>query len=235
MTHPGTRVRPALFMLSAVMLLLSLPAGLSAQQVLTAREFFSTVAANYESVEDYVAQVVWRDESGTMRGELTYKRPDKIRIDFEDPEEQVFVSDGSVLKIYVPAYNVVLEQELREGVGSAPGGVATGEGLALMRRNYDIAYLEGPEPVPLEEDSEVFVTQLRLDRKQATEGFRQLVLSIDEEGFIRRIDGTKIDWEEVQMELADIRINQRVSDRVFEYDGDPSASTNEDFLYDPEG
>jgi outer membrane lipoprotein-sorting protein len=135
----------------------------------------------------------------------------------------------------VPLQNVVLQQELRDQVGGSPGGIATEEGLALMRRNYDIAYLEGPEPVPLSEDSEVFVTQLRLERKQVTEGFRQLVLSIDEDGFIRRIDGTKVDWEEVQMELSDIRINQRISDQVFEEDPDASASVNENFLFEPEG
>lgn len=218
-----------------LLVILLLPVPAAAQQILTAREFFDTVATNYASIDDYLADLVWRDEDSTMRGELTYKRPNMIRIDFSEPEDQVLVSDGEILQVYVPAYFVVLEQELRESVGSVPGGPATEAGLALMRRNYDIAYLEGLEPVPLEEGSETFVTQLRLDRKQVTEGFRELVLSIDEEGFIRRIDGTKIDYEEVQMELSNIRINQRVSDRVFEYEGDPSASTNEDFLYDPEG
>lgn len=232
MTHPGIRARTISILFSLTLLL---PMAIPAQQILTAGEFFDAVAANYASIEDYIADVVWRDEGGTMRGELTYKRPDMVRIDFEVPEDQVFVSNGEVLQIYIPAYYVILEQELREGVASVPGGQITGEGLALMRRNYDIAYLEGPEPVPLQEGSDVFVTQLRLDRKQVTEGFRELVLSVDDSGFIRRIDGTKIDWEEVQMELSNIRINQRISDQVFEYDGDPSASKNENFLYDPEG
>lgn len=232
MTHPAARVR---LILSLLFVTLLLPLPLRAQEILTAGEFFDAIAANYASIEDYIADVVWRDEDSTMRGELTYKRPNMIRIDFSEPEDQVLVSDGEVLQVYVPAYFVVLEQELRESVGSVPGGPATEAGLALMRRNYDIAYLEGPEPVPLEEGSETFVTQLRLDRKQVTEGFRQLVLSIDEDGFIRRIDGTKIDYEEVQMELSNIRINQRVSDQIFEYEGDPSASVNENFLYDPEG
>ena len=232
MAHPGMRV----FLTSILMILfLGAPAGLFAQQILTANEFFDNVAANYATIEDYVATVAWSDESAAMRGELTYKRPNLIRIDFTDPEDQVLVSNGETLMVYVPAYNVVLQQELREPVEAAPGGIATEEGLALMRRNYNIAYLEGPEPVPLSEDSEVFVTQLRLDRKQATEGFRQLVLSVDEAGYIRRIDATKVDWEEVRMELSDIRINQRISDQVFEEDPDPAASVNENFLYDPEG
>lgn len=232
MTHPGTRARLIPILLALALLV---PAGISAQQILTAVEFFDTVAQNYASIEDYTAEMVWRDEAGTMRGTLTHKRPDLIRIDFENPEDQWLVSNGEVIMVYVPLQNVVLQQELRDQVGGSPGGIATEEGLALMRRNYDIAYLEGPEPVPLSEDSEVFVTQLRLERKQVTEGFRQLVLSIDEDGFIRRIDGTKVDWEEVQMELSDIRINQRISDQVFEEDPDASASVNENFLFEPEG
>lgn len=232
MTHPGTRARLIPILLALALLV---PAGISAQQILTAVEFFDTVAQNYASIEDYTARMVWRDEAGTMRGTLTHKRPNLIRIDFESPEDQWLVSNGEVIMVYVPLQNVVLQQELRDQVGGSPGGIATEEGLALMRRNYDIAYLEGPEPVPLSEDSEVFVTQLRLERKQVTEGFRQLVLSIDEDGFIRRIDGTKVDWEEVQMELSDIRINQRISDQVFEEDPDASASVNENFLFEPEG
>ncbi len=231
MTHPGMRV---LLTFLSMALLLVMPAGLFAQQILTANEFFDTVAANYATVDDYIAEMVWRDESGTMRGELTYKRPNRIRIDFTQPEDQVLVSNGETLMVYIPAFNVVLQQQLRRQVGATPGGMVTEQGLALMRRSYNIAYLEGPEPVPLTEDSDLFVTQLRLDRKQATEGFRQLVLSIDGEGYVRRIDGTKVDWEEVQMELSNIRINQRVSDQLFEEDSDPSASVNENFLYDPE-
>jgi outer membrane lipoprotein-sorting protein len=128
----------------------------------------------------------------------------------------------------------VLRQDLR-GIAGSPGNLATAEGLALMRRNYAVAYLEGPEPVPLEDGSSLFVTKLRLDRRQRSESFRQLVLSIDQNGFIRRIEGTRVDWQSVQMDLNGIRINQGLSDRAFEEDPDPSASVNENFLSDPEG
>ncbi len=211
------------------------PAVVSAQQVLTAREFFDTVAANYAAIEDYTATMVWRDERGTMRGTLTYKRPNLVRIDFTQPQDQLLVSNGQRLMIYVPAHNVRLTQTLRPQVGSAPGGIATAEGLALMRRNYSIAYLEGPEPVPLRDGSSTYVTKLRLDRRQATESFRELILSVDENGFIRQIEGTKVDWEVVVMELSDIQINQRISTQIFEAEGDSSASIEENFLYDPEG
>ena len=219
-------VLPAMFLTSTV---------LPAQQVLTAREFFDTVATHYAAIEDYTANLVWRDERGTMRGALTYKRPNLVRIVFTQPADQLLVSNGQRLMIYIPAYNVRLVQNLRSQTGGVPGGMATADGLALMRRNYSIAYLEGPEPVPIRPGSSTYVTKLRLDRRQASESFRELILSVDDQGFIRQIEGTKVDWEVVVMELAEIRINQRISTQLFDAEGDSSASIEENFLYDPEG
>lgn len=203
--------------------------------MLTASEFLANVAANYATIEDYTATMVWTDETGTMRGALLYKRPNMIRIDFTQPKDQVIVSNGRVLQIYIPAVNVVLRQDLRGSTATVPGGLATAEGLALLRRNYTVAYLEGPEPVPFSPDSPELVTRLRLDSRQTTEAFRRLILSVDSEGLIRRIEGTRIDWSEVRMTLSDIRVNQRLSDQTFEYTPDPSASISENFLTNPEG
>lgn len=211
------------------------PAAAFTQQILTALEYFDAVADNYADLTDYIAGVRWSDESGSMSGTIYYKKPNLLRINFDVPEDQVLVSDGELFMIYVPAFNVVLQQELRDVPGESPGELLTPEGLTLMRRNFNVAYLEGPEPVPLDEGSDVFVTQLRLDRKQVTEGFRQIVLSVDENSFIRRIVGTKVDWEEVQLDLTDIQINQNIPTARFDYTPEADASVYENFLFSPEG
>ena len=222
-------------MVLAILVLILAPTAVSGQQILTALEYFDTVGLNYAEIDDYIAAMTWTDETGSMNGTIYYKRPNLIRIDFESPEDQVLVSNGELFMVYVPAFNVVLQQELRDVPGGAPGALATPEGLAIMRRNFDLAYLEGPEPVPIEEDSELLVTQLRLDRKQVTEGFRQIVVSVDETGFIRRILGTKVDWEEVQLDLDDIQINQNIPTARFDYPPEADASIYENFLFQPEG
>ena len=225
----------SLRLIFAILILILAPATVSGQQVLTAIEYFDTIGVNYAEITDYIATMTWTDETGSMSGTLYYKRPNLIRIDFDSPEEQVLVSNGELFMIYVPAFNGVHQQELRGIPGEAPGGLATPEGLSLMRRNFTIAYLEGPEPVPIEEDSDLLVTQLRLDRKQVTEGFRQIVLSVDETGFIRRILGTKVDWEEVQLDLDDMEINQNIPTARFDYPPEADASIYENFLFQPEG
>ncbi len=231
-----TRLRTfSLRLILGILILILAPVTASSQQILTALEYFDTIGANYADITDYIATMTWTDETGSMHGTLFYKDPNLIRIDFDSPEEQVLVSDGELFMIYVPAFNVVLQQELRETPGEAPGALATPEGLAVMRRNFTIAYLEGPEPVPMEEDSDLLVTQLRLDRKQVTEGFRQIILSVDETGFIRRILGTKVDWEEVQLDLDDIEINQNIPTARFDYPPEADASIYENFLFQPEG
>jgi outer membrane lipoprotein-sorting protein len=134
-----------------VTILLALPLSLFAQQILTALEYFDSVAINYAELDDYIATVTWTDESGSMTGTIYHKQPNLIRIDFEVPEDQVYVSNGEILMIYVPAFNVVLQQELRDTPTESAETLASEQGLALMRRNFNIAYLEGPEPVPLDE------------------------------------------------------------------------------------
>lgn len=228
------RFTPRSCVLTAVLLLCMGSSGYS-QQILTATEFFDKVALDYAGVSDYIATMKWTDESGSMEGTLYYKKPNLIRIDFTDPRDQVLVSDGKVFMIYVPAFNVVLKQELRGIPSPAPGALATAEGLSIMRRNYNIAYLEGPGPVPLDDGSNLFVTKLRLDAKQVTEGFRQLVLSVTENGYIRRIVGTKVDWEEVQLDLSDLQLNQSIPASRFDYEPEASASVNENFLFEPGG
>lgn len=231
---PMVRLRSAFQVLLPFIILALAPLGVVAQEILTADEYFDNVSANYAEIDDYIAGFQWTDESGTMTGTLQFKQPNYIRIDFSEPEDTIVVSDGEVVMVYVPALDVVLQQTLRKVPGETPGDVATPGGLEVMRRNFNVAYLEGPEPVPLDEASDVLVTQLRLDRKQVTEGYREIVLSIDESGFIRRMVGTMVDYQTVQMDLSDIEINQNIPLSRFDYTPEADASVLENFLFKPE-
>ena len=61
------------------------------------------------------------------------------------------------------------------------------------------------------------------------------MLSVDETGFIRRMVGTMVDWEEVQLDLDEIRINQNIPTARFDYEPEADASVRENFLFEPEG
>ena len=219
------------------------------QEIRTAPEFFATVAERYSSISDYIAEVEMTTPEQTLSGTLYYRRPNLVRIDFTEPEDQVLVSDGETLKVYIPEYNVVLHQELRGSGGTEVTGLASADGLKLMQEHYSIAYLDSPDPVPLNspEDGEEqadrsgtsgdgeMVTKLRLTWRSTSEGFRQLTLSVNEDQLIRRIVGVTPNYEEIQFDFLDIRLNQNIPGARFDYEAPASANLFSDFLFEQEG
>ncbi len=226
------------------LLALTAGAGLFAQEqdhdrLLTATQFFDRMAAEYGRIQDYVAEISIKSEDDEMTGTLYYAEPDQIRIDFRDPEGQILVSDGEMLKIHIPRYNVTLQQELRgqTTVGGTEGmaGLASEQGLNLLRRNYSIAYQQSPAPVPLDDGSNEMVTKLRLNWRSPNEGYRQLVLSADENHRIRRIVGVTANYREIEFDFRDVRVNDNIPRSRFDYEPPSSANRYHNFLFDREG
>jgi outer membrane lipoprotein-sorting protein len=210
-------------------------AALTAEEIQTAVAFFDQVSASYGEVESYTANITITREDTVSKGTVEYRIPNKIRIDFTDPEGQVLVSDGETMHVYIPQYNVVLKQALRRRSDESLAALASEQGLNLLRRNYSIAYLDSPELTPLSEGSDVMVTKLRLNWRNSNEGYRQLILSIDQAFRIRRIIGVTANYEEVQFDFQNIETNRGIPEGRFEYEGPPTANVFESFLFEGEG
>ncbi len=106
-----------------------------------------------------------------------------------------------------------------------------------------MAYQSSPDYVDIESTTGAIesvgpndqVVNLRLDTSSPNEGYRQLILSIDEDYRIRRIVGTTVDHDLVQFDFVDIQVNVSVPNSRFEYESPPASSTFEDFLFDSSG
>jgi outer membrane lipoprotein-sorting protein len=217
-----------------LILILCVPGLVSAQEILTAENYFDQVSARYGKIQDYTATISITQGETVMTGTLYYKNPNLLRIDFTDPEDQVLVTNGSELTIYIPKYEVILVQKLRRRSQAALASMASEQGLNLLKKNYGVAYLSGPQLVPLEEGSEEQVRKLKMESRSTAEGFRQIVLAIGRTGLIRRITGVTIGYEEFVLDLTDIVVNQNIPDTRFEYDSPPYANVYNDFLFEAE-
>ena len=217
-------------------LLIGLLAAVSSatQPVITAESFFAQVAATYHGIDDYEADIRITQRTGTMAGRLSYKRPNLLRIDFTDPAGQVIVSDGSVLTIYYPALDVIFEQKLGGRGDDSAVGLASRQGLDYLQNNYAIAYLEGPDPVALDEGSSELAVKLNLTSRSATEGFRQLEIAVSASNLIRRISGITVGLEQHRFDFLGVRTNQSIPEQRFVYESPASANVYRDFLFDSE-
>jgi outer membrane lipoprotein-sorting protein len=220
--------------LPALLLLLLCAQALPAQEILTAESFFDEVSERYGKLQDYAARVSIAKGQEVMKGRLSYKTPNMLRIDFTDPAEQVLVTDGEELSVYIPRYEVILLQKLKRRSQAALANLVSAQGLTLLKRSYSVAYLIGQDWVPLEEGSKEMVKKLRLSSRSTSEGFRQVTLAVGRNGLIRRITGVTLNYEEFVMDLTDVVVNQNIPDTRFNYDAPAYANVYQNFLFDAE-
>ena len=207
---------------------------LSGQEIITAERYLETVAERYGVIMDYEANIVILSGGTEMAGNVSHLSPSFLRIDFTRPAEQVIVFNGELLTVYLPEYRVVLNQAITQTrrPDSSGASLASAQGLALLRRNYVPSFVTGPAPSPLDAGSREQVVKLRLTRRSVSEGFREIILSINPETLlIRRIEGQTIAGGLVRFDFSNIRINQGIPEQRFIYDSPASANMRNNFLF----
>jgi outer membrane lipoprotein-sorting protein len=204
-----------------------------AQDILTAERLLAAVGEKYAAVKDFQAKLAVASAKATMKGTIIQRAPNLLRIDFTQPEEQVIAFNGEALTVYLPQYRAVLSQPVATAAGAGGGaGLASAEGLKIMRRNYTVAYTVGPDPMPLDVGSATLTHKLTLTRRSLSEGFTELKLDIDPATMlIRRIVGRTLAEETVSFEFTDIVLNQGIPEARFVYDPPASANLYNNFLY----
>jgi outer membrane lipoprotein-sorting protein len=198
------------------------------QEIVTADRYMEMVGERYGLVRDYEANIVIRSGSSEMLGKVSHLSPSFMRIDFTRPAEQVIVFNGEMLTIYLPEYRAVLNQNIQRRSGAS---LASAQGLGVLRRNYVASFVTGPDPVPLENSGER-VVKIRLTRRSVSEGYREIILSVNPETrLIRRMEGRTIAEGLVQFDFTNIRINQGIPEQRFIYDSPGSANVYNNFLF----
>ncbi len=220
---------------AAVLAALVLAAGAAAaQDIVTPAVFLERVSQKFGGIRDYQADVTISSEGEQepMTGRLAYKSPNKLRIDFTRPREQVLASNGETLVVYVPRYSYVLEQKLQRRSEAALALMASSRELSYLRTHYSAAYVVGPEPVPLEEGSREMVTKLKF-QSLSLDGFRRLEIAFDKNLMIRRVAGST-GTREIVMDIRNVRTNQGIPDARFDYRPPASANVYRNFLFETE-
>ncbi|MCK5673469.1 MAG: outer membrane lipoprotein carrier protein LolA [Spirochaetales bacterium] len=222
------------FFVLTFLLIIFIFSPLAAQDILTAVQFFDSISANYGEIDDYEARISIITSEASMEGVLFYKSPNLLRINFSEPEEQVISVNNDILTLHIPDQNVIMEQKLQRHSDATLAVMASKEGLELLKKGYSVAFLKGPDPVLLDEGSEEIVRKLNLVWRQTDEGYRQIEMSITEDGMIRRMKGLTVNYETFQFDFTEIRINQSIPLSRFDYEAPPSAYVMNNFLFEPE-
>ena len=205
------------------------------QSITTASVFFAGMSERYGALSDYTANltVSTGSKGQTMEATVYFKRPNRLRIDFTKPNEQVILFTGDTLTIYVPSYRMVLNQTIEKDSSAGTANLATPQGLSLLKRSYTIAYETGAASQPLEEGSSEQVVVLALNRRSASETFRSIRLLVSPETkLIRRIEAWPISGSKLTFDFSYYRLNTGIPDSRFLYDIPPNADMLNNFLFE---
>ena len=188
------------------------PAGRSAEaDAELARSLVRRIEERQARAADLVARFTQSYRSGmlgrevTERGVVSIKRPGRMRWEYKDPEEKLFVSDGRTFYFYVPADRQVIVSE-QDDQRSLAARLLSGRGGLLDEFDASL------EP-PLEEG----VVRLKLvPRKDDAEVARAYV-DAEPTGRIRSILIEDQQGNRTRFRFENVRENTGLDDRLFRF------------------
>jgi outer membrane lipoprotein carrier protein len=206
---------------------------LAAQEIVTAAQYFGLVADRYSQINDYEAKISITTGKDVQKGDLSFKAPSFLRVDFTSPPDQVIDFDGETLTIYIPGYSVILLQSVADKPGAAGAALATREGLRMLKRSYSVTFESSPAPQALDGGAPgEQAVRLILARTSAAEGFRSIKLYVTPETkLIRRIEGITIAGDKLTFDFTGIKTNVGIPATRFVYDSPASANVYPNFLF----
>ena len=210
------------------------------EQLVGAKNMLLQISSLYkEKIQDYSATITWTQDDKIQKGNIRFKNPQKMRIDFSDPKGQIIVTNGYEFFIFIEHMNLLLQQDLisREKERSDDGKleIKTPEVLSVpvgydkFVTDYAIEYLASKNTIEHTDGTQVY--QFKLIRwKSSQQGFNAINLTIQPNGLIRKVEGFTAAYKKVILEFDDYTINTGLSDLVFEFNPPAHANKVSNFI-----
>jgi len=142
-------------------------------------------------------------------GDLFFKKPGKIRWNYEAPERQEIVSDGKTVWLYTPSLNQVMKTDFSTANQSKVASIFL-SGMGNLNKDFDVSL----EAV-LESANTYKIVLIPKDR---TDSVKSLVLTVDRISLhITSSELTDIYGNITTVSFTDIRFDIEMDDSIFDF------------------
>ena len=102
-------------------------------------------AAKIKTLTGRIAkEIIFKEQPVEMVGNFYYRYPSHLRIEYATPVEQVVVTDGRMLRVYIPAEKKLIVQALESMPVSEQNRLGASEGFGLnpftLLKGYDFSF-----------------------------------------------------------------------------------------------
>jgi outer membrane lipoprotein carrier protein len=176
-------------------------------------EIVAKMQKRYDDAADFRARFTQTLTSAALKrttnssGEVMFKKPGRMRWDYEKPEKSSYVTDGGVLWLYEPDDRQAFKQDLKSSQLPAALSFLTGKGK--LADEFDIA-LAGKTV------TESYTLLLSPKKPQAQ--VKKIVFSVDPRTFdVRESEITDAQGNVNHIGFSDIRVNTRLPESLFKF------------------
>jgi chaperone LolA len=185
----------------------------------TVSDVVKNIKEKFEDFDTYQADFkIISDKAGAKNrqsGKVSYKKKNKMIVDFREPYGQKIVSDGKTMWLYIPSMNVVAEQDLKDETGSLfTTGSASGLKRLFSKYHYKFASKNQPE---VQSDGRKAYT-LSLKQKESRSGYRTLKVWVSESYLITKITGETTSGKNVEIIFENIKTDGDLANGLFKFD-----------------
>jgi len=192
------------------------PATATATARLDVKAVTAEVQKRYDGASDFRARFSQTLTSAAMgrktnsSGEVAFKKPGRMRWDYEKPDRSTYVTDGGVLWLYEPDDKQAFKQELK--ASQLPAALAFLTGKGKLASEFEITFA----------DKAAYGTAadyvLVLSPKVAEAQVKSLLFIVDPKTFdVRESVITDGQGNVNDIVFADIRVNTKIPDSQFKF------------------
>lgn len=163
---------------------------------------------NTHSIKADFHQLVARTDGKLIeksRGYLKIKRPDQFSLEYIDPLEQKYISNGVTLWIYDAELEQVTIKPLDEGLGDSPALLISSD--KDVRKNYVIKALLAEKPLE----------RVELSAKTENMTFERVILVFNNDVLTEMIMYDNFN-QITTLKLSNIKINESIPEDVFNFE-----------------
>ncbi len=183
--------------------------------IISVNDIKKKMSEMFESIKDYTADFEWINGVVHYNGSIKYKKPDRILLNFVEPQDQKIISNGQILYIYIPYLKVVVQQMLTEDTESEILMTGTETGLSKLFDEYSFSFYDYSSLQPFR-NSRAY--HLRLVQKTPKVGFEKMDIWVAENGLLLQSNGRSPNGIEVSLIFSNIQLNTELPDYIFEFD-----------------
>ena len=158
--------------------------------------------------QNYSRAVVGRATVST--GTITFKKPGRMRWDYDKPEPRMFLSDGKALWLYEPAEKQAFKQELK--TSQLPAALAFLMGKGKITDEFDVSFAKDKSRGRPGDH------RLALSPKQPQSAYKSILFIVDPKEFLVR-ESVLVDAQGNTNHFVfdGLEVNAKVADSVFKW------------------